>query len=85
MIAEFKLDTYVFDNKKFEKMIYNKSVELGVPKYEVITFMTNCMKVTKQSISGWKTGISIPKPTHLFWLKEFFHLGSIDIFFKKEG
>ena len=79
------MNNYIFDGKKMQHLIIDKASTIYKSKSEIKSIIKNSLGISKQTISNWIKGKNQPSIDNLFWLKEFFHLGSIDNFFKKEG
>jgi len=74
----------VFNGKKLKLLIESKSMKLKLKPSEVRALIRKEIGITKQTLSSWEKENNSPKIEHLFQLRDFFEVPSVDLFFKGE-
>lgn len=75
---------YKFDGKVLTDAIKEISRNNDIAKMKVRLIIKTELGVHKQTLSLWEKSKSTPRISDLIWLKEFFGLKSVEIFFKRE-
>jgi len=66
-----------FNGQKLKTLIELKAESNNIKKMTVRKKIIETLGITRQSLGNWEHGLHMPSYDHIFWLIEFFGVGSI--------